>query len=531
VDFVKLVTGAGMAEVDRRTIAGGTPGAVLMERAGQEVFNVIAERWPDPAGMQAVVVCGGGNNGGDGFVVGRLLHRAGVQTRVFLAAARPAPEGDAGLHLRRLEGEEGVAVESAAAEKDLAALTAALADADLAVDALLGTGLSGSPRAEAARVIETLNRSGVPVIAVDLPSGLESGTGRVHGACVQAVVTVTFGLPKVGHLFYPGRARCGDLRLVEIGFSPEAVAAVEAPALLLTEDRMAGLIPVRPGDAHKGTCGSVAVVAGSLGMTGAAVLAAEAALATGAGRVTLGVPASLHDLVAAKVTEVMTRPLPEVRQRRCLALRGLGEVLALASGADCLALGPGLGRNRQTGELVRRLLPRVAAPLVLDADGLFALAGNTAVLKERRAPSVLTPHPGEFARLTGAAPGAIAEDPLGLAGRFALEHGVVLVLKGAPTVVAWPDGRRLVNPTGNAGMATAGAGDVLTGAIAGLIAQGVAPDLAACLGVFLHGRAGDLARDRLGEWGMVAGDLRRLLPQAILDTWTAGRGRPFGGGG
>jgi NAD(P)H-hydrate epimerase len=193
-------------------------------------------------------------------------------------------------------------------------------------------------------------------------------------------------------------------------------------------------------------------------------------------------------------------------------------------------VGPGLGRDRQTGELVRRLIPRVTAPLVLDADGLFALAGKVVVLGERGGPVVLTPHPGEFSRLSGLAPEEIAADPLGVAGGFAVEHGVVLVLKGAPTVVAWPDGTRLVNPTGNAGMATAGAGDVLTGAIAGLIAQGVAPELAACLGVYLHGRAGDLARDRLGEWGMVAGDLRRLLPQAILDTWTAGRGRSFGGG-
>ncbi len=520
--FVKLVTGSAMAEVDRHTIALGTPGRVLMERAGRAVVEVIVERWRELADISAVVLCGSGNNGGDGYVVARLLHRAGAAVRVFAAGREPAADSDAGHHRAQMIT-AGVSAVTLGPADDLEPFTAALARADLVVDALLGTGLTGAPRVEHARLIEALNLGRAPVVAVDLPSGLDASTGSTPGPCVQAAVTVTFGLPKIGHLFYPGRARCGVLRLVDIGFAAEAIAAAPAPARLLTEEALAGWIPVRSGDAHKGQCGTVAVVAGSLGMTGAAVLAAEAVLAAGAGRVTLGVPASLIDVVAAKVTEVMTRPLPELRRRRCLASRGLGEVLDLARGTDCLALGPGLGRDRQTMDLVRRLVPRLPVPLVLDADGLFALSGCLEPLAQRPAATVLTPHHGEFARLSAATLAEIAASPLDLARQFAEGHRVTLVLKGAPTVVAWPDGECLVNPTGNAGMATAGAGDVLTGTIAGLIAQGLAPPKAACLGVYVHGRAGDLARDQHGEWGLVAGDLRRCLPQAILDTYRGGR--------
>jgi ADP-dependent NAD(P)H-hydrate dehydratase / NAD(P)H-hydrate epimerase len=524
VEFVKLVTGEEMAEIDRRTIAAGTPGAELMESAGRRVFDAIVEEWEGLEGLCPVVVCGRGNNGGDGFVIARLLHQAGAAVRVFLTTTREAVRGDAAHHLRLLE-EAGGKVELLLEEGNLEVFREALEGADLVVDALLGTGLKGAPRPEAARIIECVMGSGRPVVAVDLPSGLEAGTGRVHGACMRAVLTVTFGLPKVGHLFFPGRTHCGILRLVDIGFSAEVIQTSPVDTYLLDEERMAALIPRRTDDAHKGTCGTVAVVAGSVGMTGAATLAADAALMAGAGRVTLGLPSSLNDIVEGKLTEVMTLPLAEVRKRRCLALRGLGEILELSGRSDCLALGPGVGRYRETVELVRRLVVQVERPLVLDADGLFALAGATDLLKERAAPIILTPHVGEFARLTRLATEDISSDPLGHAGRFAVEHGVVLVLKGGPTVVALADGRCLVNPTGNAGMATAGAGDVLTGLIAGLLGQGMSPEMAACLGVYLHGRAGDLARDQIGEWGMKAGDIGHLVPRAILDTYAAGAER------
>ena len=286
----------------------------------------------------------------------------------------------------------------------------------------------------------------------------------------------------------------------------------------MSAEGLGPLIPRRRGDAHKGSCGAVAVVAGSVGMTGAAALAADAALRSGAGRVSLGVPASLNDIFEVKLSEVMTVPLPEVRKRRCLSLRALGEVRVLLQRADVLALGPGLGRYRETVELVRRLVLETELPLVLDADGLNAFAGVADLLRERSAPSVLTPHVGEFARLSGLDKEQITAAPIEVARDFAAATSTTVVLKGAPTVVALQDGRVAVNAAGNPGMATAGSGDVLTGVIAGLIAQDVDCEVAACLGVYLHGRAGDRARDRLGEWGMRAGDIAAEMPAALVDT-------------
>ena len=504
-----------MAAVDQRTIEeAGIPSAELIERAGAEVIAAIAARWDGLAGLQAVVLCGKGNNGGDGFAVARLLRAGGGSARVFLAADRADVQGAAAEHLRRCEL-EGEAVEVLG--EDLAPLDAALGEADLVIDALLGTGLRGAPRPAMAHVIERVAHCERPVVAVDIPSGVEADTGQVHGAAVQAVLTVTFGLVKVGQLFYPGRSHCGALHLANIGFPESILRAAAAQALLLSAEGLGPLVPCRRGDEHKGSCGTVAVVAGSVGMTGAAALTADAALRCGAGRVHLGVPASLNDILEVKLSEVMTRPLPEVRKRRCLSLRALGEVRAMLTRADVLALGPGLGRYRETEELVRRLVVQTELPLVLDADGLSAFAGQAEVLKDRSAPLVLTPHVGEFARLSGLDKRQIVDAPMAVARDFAGEFGATLVLKGAPTVVALSDGRVAVNSTGNPGMATAGSGDVLTGVIAGLIAQGLAAETAACLGVYVHGRAGDRAVERLGEWGMRAGDIADEIALAMVD--------------
>ena len=515
MDLPKLITGRAMAEVDRRTMAeAGISSAELIERAGAEVVAAIAARWDGLAGLQAVVLCGKGHNGGDGLAAARLLRVGGGSVRVFLAADRAAVQGAAAEHLQRCE-QAGCAVEVLGA--DLAPLDAALRKADLVIDALLGTGLRGAPRPAMARVIECLAHCARPVVAVDMPSGVEADTGRVDGAAVQAVLTVTFGLVKVGHLFYPGRSHCGALHLANIGFPEPILRDATAQALLLAAEGLGPLVPRRHGDEHKGSCGTAVVVAGSVGMTGAAALTADAALRSGAGRVHLGVPASLNDIVEGKLSEVMTRPLPEVRKRRCLSLRALGEVQAMLTRADVLALGPGLGCYRETAELVRRLVLRTEHPLVLDADGLNAFAGRADALKARSARLVLTPHVGEFARLSGLDKQQIADAPMAVARDFASEFGTTLVLKGAPTVVALADGRVAVNPTGNAGMATAGSGDVLTGVIAGLMAQGLGAGEAACLGVYVHGRAGDRAAERLGEWGMRAGDIADEIALALVD--------------
>ena len=516
MELTKLVDGIQMAEIDRRTIEEhGIAGAELMERAGREVVEAIANRWDGLDGLRAVVVCGKGNNGGDGYVVARLLRIHGAAVRLFLVAQRAEVKGDAAHHMGLWEAEGGAVELLATGEGD--EFRSALSSADLAVDALLGIGLRAAPRPHIARAIEQMNDCGRPLIAVDMPSGVDANTGATPGASIRAALTITFGVAKVGHLFYPGRARCGILHLADIGFADAVLRSTPSVAHLLDRAAMAHLLPRRQGDEHKGSCGFVAVVAGSVGMTGAAALTAEAALRAGAGRVSLGAPASLNDILEVKLTEVMTRPLPEVKHRRCLALRALGDIEAFVKGVDCLALGPGLGRYRETEELVRRLVVRVEVPLVLDADGLNACVGATELLKRRLAPTVLTPHIGEFARLSCLSKEEILANLIAVSRHFAQDHQVVLVLKGAPTVVAWPDGRVAVNTTGNPGMATAGAGDVLTGLVAGFIAQGMGVDQAVALAVFVHGAAGDRARDRLGEWSVMAGDIVAEVPGALLE--------------
>lgn len=518
MDCPKLVTGSQMADIDRRSIEEwGVPGAQLMERAGSEVVAALRDCYDGLEGLSVAVVCGKGNNGGDGFVVARLLHQSGVPVRVLLTADPDESSGDAAHHLRLLR-QAGVKPRAMTTGDEVD-----LGECEVIVDAVLGTGVTGAARGPAAQAIEAMNRTARPLVAVDLPSGLEADTGKAHGPCVRATMTVTFGLPKVGQLLYPGRSYCGDLRVVDIGLPPEAVAASPVRTYLIDRQAVAGAVPRRHPEAHKGTCGSVAVIAGSVGMTGAAVLAAESALLSGAGRVTLGTPSSLNDILEVKLTEVMTRPLPEVRKARCLSLRAVGAVRRLLDGADSFAIGPGLGRHRETFGLVRCVLRATTLPGVVDADGLNALVGQADVLEDPGAAHlVLTPHVGEFARLSSLTVEAIAESPLERAREYAVRTGVTLVLKGAPTVVAAADGRAFVNPTGNAGMATAGAGDVLTGLVAGLLAQGLAPPTAARAAVYLHGRAGDLARDQLGEWGMKAGDVCRQVPEAVRDTVRSG---------
>lgn len=528
--FPKWVSGEEMGWIDRLTIDQfGIPGGELMERAGREVVDVIRESSEGLEGLSAAVVCGKGNNGGDGFVVARLLHEAGGLVHVFSTTPTESVSGDAAHHLQLL-GEAGVDVQRGTPELMAPSLEAV----DLIIDAILGTGLTGAVRPGIAAVIEAINDAGPPVVAVDIPSGVEAGTGAVHGACIDAAMTVTFGLPKIGQLMFPGRSCCGDLHLVDIGFPAEAVAASPVNRYLIDTDGVNDLLPRRAPHVHKNTCGSVAVVAGSSGMTGAAALAADAALSSGAGRVTLGVPASLQDILETKLTEVMTCPLPEVRRHRCLSLRAVGDIHKMDERADCLAIGPGLGAHRETAELVRRCLAAPGPPAVVDADGLNALAAAADIadiVDKRQAPVVFTPHLGEFARLAGMEvsqlldqnPGTASDDspPMPLiahALHLAQLWGVTLVLKGAPTLIALEDGRLFANPTGNAGMATAGSGDVLTGTIAGLIAQGLDAQEAAVAGVFLHGMAGDVAKERIGEWGMKAGDIGRFLPEAIRET-------------
>ena len=512
---MKLVTAQQMASIDRRAIEQfGIPGIQLMERAGTAVFTTINQMWDELAGKKVVIFCGKGNNGGDGLVVARLLAEHGASVLVLLLGKKDQSKGDAQTNLKKAL-ELKVSVRELLKDTDLTAAEQAVQDADLLVDAIFGTGLKGTVKGLAAGVIETINRCGRPVVAVDIPSGLDADGGEISGPCVQATTTVTFGLPKIGQVFYPGKSKCGRLIVAEIGYPPEVIEEERCRTNLVTGEEVAQLLPRRAPDAYKGSCGRIAIVAGSVGMTGAAALASMAALRIGAGLVTLGLPASLNDILEVKLTEVMTKPLPEVRKRRCIALRAVGEIRRMLLDADCLAIGPGLGTHHETAEMVRRVVAReTKVPTVIDADGLNALAKDISSLRETGAEIVITPHAGELSRLTGRPIAEITASPLKAAESFAQEFKLTVVLKGAPTVIATPDAELYVNSTGNAGMATAGSGDVLTGTIVGLIGQGLTPAEAAIAGVFIHGKAGDLARQQKGEMGLVAGDILQFLPDA-----------------
>ena len=515
-----LLTAAEMRALDRATIdSGQVAGAELMERAGRGVAAATAKHFGSPLALRVLVLCGAGNNGGDGFVAARHLHAMGAAVRVGLVAPRAQVQGDALEHLRRMEA-AGLHAEPVESDAGLATLVGSVDRWDWALDALLGTGASGELRGLLPIASETLRRlraHGTRIVAVDLPTGVSPDDGSVAEHAVAADLTVTFGFYKRGQILHPGRERCGVLELVDIGLAPPDHTRLEA-ARLADGSELGALLPSRDPRAHKGSAGRVLVVGGAMGMAGAVVLAARAASRAGAGYVRVAVPASLADVIAAHLVEQMPVACGEGSQR-ALSTSALPLILEEASRADAVALGPGLSRQADAVRLARDLLARMDRPVVLDADGLAAFAppeGDlAAALRGAPAPRIVTPHLGEMARLTGEMPSALEARRVDAAREWAKRWGCVLVLKGAPTVVAAPDGRVSVNPTGNAGMATAGMGDVLTGVTAALLAQRLAPFDAACLAVFAHGLAGDFAVRDIGPVGIVASDVTERLPQAL----------------
>lgn len=504
-------TAAQSRSIDRRTIEEiGIPSPVLMENAGLAVAAAVARRCGGVRGRSIVVLCGKGNNGGDGFVVARHLAVQGARVRLFLAGARDKLSGDAALEAQ-IAANMGLPI---AELQSPAGAAEALAGADAAVDALLGTGTRGEVTGLMADLIEALNAGPAPVVAVDVPSGLNVDTGLPCGHCVRAVETVTFGVLKRGLALYPGAAYAGRVVLAPISIPDAAIEAEGIGVCLLQAPDAAALLPRREAWAHKGSAGSVLVAGGSLGMAGAAAMAALSALRVGAGLVRLAVPASLNDVLQAKATEVITLPVAQT-DAGSFAPAGLRDAVERAGGSECVALGPGLGRNPETVRGFLEILPEVKAPLVIDADGLNALAEHPEVFGRLASPPVLTPHPGEMSRLLGKSVADVQGDRIAAAEEAARRFHAIVVLKGAGTVVAGPDGAVSINSTGNAGMASAGMGDVLTGTIAGLVAQGLAPRDAAVLGVFVHGLAGDLAAADRGGIGLLATDVQERLPAAL----------------
>ena len=512
---MKVLTAQQMGEVDNKTIEHGVPGIRLMRNAGAAVYEFIVQLDILREDSTIVVVAGKGNNGGDGHRIAELSVRGGYRTVVVLAGTFDDVKGDAGkcLHEASEVGAEYVSVTDA---NDLAAVADAVMSADVLVDALFGTGLTGDVTGIPAELITFMRTSGARIVSVDIPSGVDASTGVVSSTCVMADHTVTFGLKKVGHLVYPGKLHCGDTVCVDIGFLPEVVDEQEAFAMGLTDFEARALLPVREPTSHKGSTGRLAIIAGSVGMTGAAALAAGAALRTGAGLVKVGCPESLNDILEIALTEALTVPLPEVRRKRCLALRAHGMLNELARWADVAAVGPGLGTYRETSELIRRFVSEYTGRLVLDADGINAFAGHPELLAAAPGDIVITPHPGEMARLMDTTVADIQADRFNWVGHTAKKTGACVLLKGAPTLICSPGEKIWINTTGNESMATAGMGDVLTGIIAGLSAQGLPTMQAAVLGAHLHGLAGETASWIRGIYGVVAGDVRDSIPEAFL---------------
>jgi NAD(P)H-hydrate epimerase len=511
---MRIVNADEMAAIDRTTIDRvGIPGVVLMENAGRGACEVMWRHFPDLAGKRVLVLAGGGNNGGDGFVIARHLWQRRVQVDVCCLRQPADYRGDARINLAILDN-LGVPVEVMAGTTDIPQLRERLAAADLVVDAILGTGLNAPVSGVYRNVIELVNEVGRPVFAVDLPSGLDATTGLPLGVCIRATVTATFGLAKIGQLVTPGCSFVGCLEVVDICLPRSVTEMVEPPRLWLDLRELAPLVRTREMASHKGSFGHVLVVAGSVGKTGAGAMASMGAARAGAGLVTLAVPVSLHGFMEVKLTEVMTEPLAETAEQT-IAEAAVPRLEELLQAKAALALGPGISTQEETRRVVLRLVQGSPCPVVVDADALTVLVAHLGVLKRARAPVILTPHPGEMGRLTGLSPAEVQGRRLELAHAFSREHGVVLVLKGARTLVASPEGRLAVNGSGNPSLASGGTGDVLTGLIAGFLAQGLAPFQAACLGVYCHGAAADRLAPRYGDRGLLASDLLPEIPSVL----------------
>lgn len=517
---MKVVTSKLIRAMDRETIdAFGVPALLLMENAAIAVAERIAARWSPLKGKRVAIVCGKGNNGGDGLAIARLLYsKSQAAVNVWLSEdpeQGASPEFNTNLEIARRFGITVRPIEGwIGFEHELAA-------SDLIVDAILGTGVEGDPRPAAARAIEAVNAAGKPVIAVDLPSGLNADTGAPGNPTVRATLTVTLAFSKLGLHLYPGIDYAGEISVADIGFPPAVTDKPELNTLVTAPSDASRWLPPRSGgrDTNKGKFGAVFLIAGSPGFAGAATLCTLGASRAGAGLVTLGVPKSLFDILMARTpATVMTRSFSD-SPSGCLSAGAIKTLLAACEKADAVGIGPGLSGDAGTRELVTRFVRDCPSPLVIDADALNALSAlpdrGASILGVRKAPTVLTPHPGEMGRLLGRDTNAVQEDRLG-AVRDAVEQcQCVVLLKGSRTLIAAPDGRLAINETGNAGMASGGSGDVLTGIAAAFLAQVPDPWEAAAAAAYIHGLAGDMAAKEHGTAGLMATDLAEWLPRAM----------------
>lgn len=517
---MKIVTGAQMKAFDAQAIKEyALPSLILMENAGRNVAEAILERW-ELRGARVLALSGKGNNGGDALCAARHLLHTGALVEGVIAGVPNATQLSEETRTQAAMLEKfGVPLRFIGDEQGLPVLEEALGRADLVIDGLLGIGVKGAVRGLYEPVIERVTTSDIYVISVDLPSGVEADTGRVEGVAVQADLTVTLEYPKLGLLLYPGREHVGELVVRPVGY-PEALKQEFESGLEWVDDEFVrGRLPRRRAYSHKGDYGRVLIVAGSRGLSGAALLTGDAALRAGAGLVYLGYPESLSPVIEGRLLEAVKFPLPE--EGGALAEAAAPEIEDIIKNRrmDVVALGPGLSQRAGVKRLIRKLLPKMDVPVVIDADGLNNLADaeGRKILKRLHAPALLTPHPGELSRLIARQVSEIEAHRVDVTRETAQELGVLLVLKGVPTVTASPCGDVYINSTGNSGLATGGSGDVLTGMIAGLMAQGLAPAEAAPTGVYLHGRLADRLKSITGERAMLPRDLLNMMPEVLKE--------------
>ncbi|MCJ7595371.1 MAG: NAD(P)H-hydrate dehydratase [Desulfobacterales bacterium] len=508
---MRLVTAAEMREMDRLAIQElGIPGVVLMENAARGAARIFLDHFEPFEKAHVVLLCGRGNNGGDAYVMARYLHQAALKVSIIVLSEIQKITGDAMTNLeiiRRL----GLDIMEVAGPEAWDRCRPLISTCDYIVDGILGTGLNSPVKGFYGEVIKEVNASGKPLMAIDIPSGLNADTGQIMGTAIRADLTVTFGFPKLGQVLFPGADLVGRLARVDIGI-PDAVAErVTARYRMIEADDFSHLLGTHKRDIHKGDRGHLLILAGSTGKTGAAALTVLGALRAGAGLVTLGVPGSLNPILEEKLTEAMTYPLPETPDGS-LSLEAEKEIKALMAGKTALAIGPGLSTHPETTALVRNIMTSCSLPMVIDADGLNALSEEKGVLRGCKGRVILTPHPGEMGRLAGLETARVQADRVGTAAAFVEKHGCLLVLKGARTLVAEPEGLIHVNPTGNPALASGGTGDVLTGLIAGFLARRWPVAQAAVAGVYLHGLAADMLAEEMGQAGILASELLSVLP-------------------
>jgi NAD(P)H-hydrate epimerase len=512
---MRLVKTFEMQEMDRMTIQNlGIPGAVLMENAARGATRIFMDHFEFLKDIHVIILCGSGNNGGDGYVMARYLKEAGVAVTVMVLSEFKKIFGDARINLDVIQ-RMGIEILEIPDIKKWVKARRMMRACSVIIDGILGTGLNSPVRGLYRKVIEEVNSLDKPVMSVDIPSGLNADTGQIMGVAIKADLTVTFGFPKIGQLVFPGAAVVGRLARIDIGIPESLAQQIPKSAMMPEPDDFHLLCNSEGQDIHKGNKGHLLVLAGSTGKTGAATLTALGALRAGAGLVTLGVPKSLNSILEDKLTEAMTVPLPETPQGS-LSLEAEKEINKLMEGKTALALGPGLSTHPETMALVRNVVKTCQVPMVIDADGLNALSEDLNALTGRKGGAILTPHPGEMGRLTRMKISDIQDDRVGTTHRFVEKYGCHLILKGARTLIAEPGGTIYVNPTGNPALSSGGSGDVLTGLIGGFLARRWPMEEAGITAVYLHGLAADYLAEDMGQNGVLAGELLDVLPELMF---------------